>query len=541
MPAPVFGALVPLVGRVNTAVLAVNQVRWFKWSLFYQEYVAQGYADIHDPAEPGVVVALKIDGTAATYSTLPTTGLTAGMVYVVGDTGRAYVWSGSSWPASNAGIAIQGPRGYTGNGVESVTVAGNSLVFHMTGGEELPPVFLQVLADLQGSVDTAILARDAAIAARSDAELARDDVAEYSDFLNTVVGPQIEELRSETVAARNEAQQFAQQAASATPLATATEFGKIKLRGDFGGTAENPTVPGLTGKRNTVSDAFQVYTTDGSGGQSSIGYSSGVTPSTVVFRDASGRTKVATPAAAADAVTKEYVDTLLAKKANLGADGKTLQAEQNAIAVTDFLGNVASQAAMLALVGQRGDWCNRTDLGTEWQLIAEPSTSLSSWMQKVYPGSDVTSVAGRKGAVTLSVIDVSGAAPLANAALTGAPTVNGNAIIVEGDTRMADARDTTVARVTDASAVGRTLMKANSPSAARDAITAGMPLNERGAWSSASGYNPSDVVTYNYGRWYAKSQISSSATFDPSRWIYLGLNAIAASSDPGGGQLWVKI
>ena len=96
-----------------------------------------------------------------------------------------------------------------------------------------------------------------------------------------------------------------------------------------------------------------------------------------------------------------------ASKANaangwLKLDGSALvpQAQIPAIALTDMLGNVASQAAMLALTGQRGDWCYRTDLGTDWQLVAEPSTSLASWTEHHYPASPVSSVNGRVGAVT---------------------------------------------------------------------------------------------------------------------------------------------
>lgn len=121
----------------------------------------------------------------------------------------------------------------------------------------------------------------------------------------------------------------------------------------------------------------------------------------------------------------------LASKADL-VGGKIPQAQLPAIAMVDFLGNVNSQAAMLALNGQRGDWCNRTDLGTEWQLIAEPSTSLSSWAQKIYPASPVSSVHGRTGAVTTSSADI-----------------------------------------TDASAVGRTVLKAADAAAVRTAIGAG--------------------------------------------------------------------
>ncbi|MDV8066377.1 hypothetical protein R4P64_07660 [Rhodococcus sp. IEGM 1366] len=106
-------------------------------------------------------------------------------------------------------------------------------------------------------------------------------------------------------------------------------------------------------------------------------------------------------------------------KADL-VNGLIPQAQLPAIALTDFLGEVASQAAMLALVGQRGDWCSRADRGTDWQLIAEPSTVLANWRERMYPASPVSSVAGRNGAVTLSVADVSGAVGTSDSRLSDA-------------------------------------------------------------------------------------------------------------------------
>jgi hypothetical protein len=86
--------------------------------------------------------------------------------------------------------------------------------------------------------------------------------------------------------------------------------------------------------------------------------------------------------------------------AQLDAGGLVPQALLPAIALTEFLGAVASQSAMLALAGQRGDWCTRTDLGVDYQLIAEPSSTLASWRAMTYPASPVSSVNGRTGAVT---------------------------------------------------------------------------------------------------------------------------------------------
>jgi Pectate lyase superfamily protein len=77
-----------------------------------------------------------------------------------------------------------------------------------------------------------------------------------------------------------------------------------------------------------------------------------------------------------------------------------------ALAVVDFLDAVASQSAMLALTGQKGDWCNRTDLGSTWVIKGTDPTQLASWQELLYPASPVTSVFGRTGAVTGSKADV---------------------------------------------------------------------------------------------------------------------------------------
>jgi len=96
-----------------------------------------------------------------------------------------------------------------------------------------------------------------------------------------------------------------------------------------------------------------------------------------------------------------------------------------AIAITEYLGSVASEAAMLTLDGDRGDWCNRSDLGTMWVLSADDSTLLASWVQLLYPTAPVTSVAGRTGAVTLSDTDISGLGTLATQSGTFSGTSSG--------------------------------------------------------------------------------------------------------------------
>jgi hypothetical protein len=66
---------------------------------------------------------------------------------------------------------------------------------------------------------------------------------------------------------------------------------------------------------------------------------------------------------------------------------------------------VASQAAMLALTAQRGDVAVRTDIGRNFVLAAEGASTLANWVQ-LLGGSDVSSVAGRTGAVVLVKGDV---------------------------------------------------------------------------------------------------------------------------------------
>lgn len=115
------------------------------------------------------------------------------------------------------------------------------------------------------------------------------------------------------------------------------------------------------------------------------------------------------------------VDTALTAKADL-VGGVVPTAQIPAIAITEYLGSVASQAAMLLLDGDRGDWCLRSDLGTAWVLSSDDSSLLASWTQLLYPTAPVTSVAGRTGAVTLSTSDVSGLGTLAtqNGTFSGA-------------------------------------------------------------------------------------------------------------------------
>lgn len=85
--------------------------------------------------------------------------------------------------------------------------------------------------------------------------------------------------------------------------------------------------------------------------------------------------------------------------ASLGSDGKIPSAQLPAIAIVDYLGTAANEAAMLALTGQKGDWAQRTDLGTMWFITGDDPTQLASWREMTYPTAPVSSVAGLTGSI----------------------------------------------------------------------------------------------------------------------------------------------
>lgn len=92
--------------------------------------------------------------------------------------------------------------------------------------------------------------------------------------------------------------------------------------------------------------------------------------------------------------------------ATLDSTSKLTASQLPALAIVDYLGSAAGESAMLALVGQKGDWCVRADLGTVWIITGDDPATLTDWTQMSYPAAPVASVAGKTGAVTLDKGDV---------------------------------------------------------------------------------------------------------------------------------------
>lgn len=76
------------------------------------------------------------------------------------------------------------------------------------------------------------------------------------------------------------------------------------------------------------------------------------------------------------------------------------------IAVTEYLGTVGSQESMLSLVGEKGDWCTRTDEGLAYIITGTYPGDIGGWTAWPYPTSPVISVNGQTGIVVLSASDV---------------------------------------------------------------------------------------------------------------------------------------
>lgn len=93
------------------------------------------------------------------------------------------------------------------------------------------------------------------------------------------------------------------------------------------------------------------------------------------------------------------------------------------IANTAFVqGEIASQSAPVSHVGETGSAHGVVSSTTHGFMSSEDKVKLDSIASGAQPNA-VISVAGKAGAVTLTIEDISGGAPLASPAFTGTPTV----------------------------------------------------------------------------------------------------------------------
>lgn len=122
-----------------------------------------------------------------------------------------------------------------------------------------------------------------------------------------------------------------------------------------------------------------------------------------VASTAFGRARLADVDAAA-AKTALGLATVASSGSAADLTGVLGTAQLPALAINDTF-PVISQAAMLALVAQRGDVAIRSDINRSFILSTDSPATLADWKQ-ITAGGDVVSVAGRSGTVVLTSADV---------------------------------------------------------------------------------------------------------------------------------------
>lgn len=110
----------------------------------------------------------------------------------------------------------------------------------------------------------------------------------------------------------------------------------------------------------------------------------------------------------ADKPVSTAQQTALDAKADL-VGGVIPTSQIPAIAITEFLGSVGSEAAMLALIGQPGDWCLRTDKAVGYVIVGADPSLIANWEAFTVPGSAVTTINTQVGDVVLGAADVGAA------------------------------------------------------------------------------------------------------------------------------------
>jgi hypothetical protein len=186
--------------------------------------------------------------------------------------------------------------------------------------------------------------------------------------------------------------------------------------------------------------------------------------------------------------------------ATLDSGSKLTSSQLPDIAVTEYLGDSANEAAMLALTGQEGDWTTRTDLGTVWIITGTDPSVIGGWTQLSYPTAPVTSVAGKTGAVTLDSSDVG----LGNVTNDAQLKIASNLADLDNVTTARDnlglgtiaTQDANAVAITGGSATGLTSLGVVDNTTLGSSNTDTVTFNAR----AASEFTPATDNTYDLGR-----------------------------------------
>lgn len=193
----------------------------------------------------------------------------------------------------------------------------NAAVAAQTGAEDARDA---ASASANSAATSAGTATDKAAQATQAADTAADDVRQsVADDAVRAEGARdaAEAHRDDARTARDDAQAAAASAAevvsTGVPDATATVKGKVLLAGDLSGTADAPTVPGLSTKVASSTQANKIYGTGQNGADTTYPLGGSTAQSnSIAYRQTGGVLHVGTPTADTHAATKKYVDDALA-------------------------------------------------------------------------------------------------------------------------------------------------------------------------------------------------------------------------------------
>jgi hypothetical protein len=145
--------------------------------------------------------------------------------------------------------------------------------------------------------------------------------------------------------------------------------------------------------------------------------------------------------------------------ATLGGDGFVPSSQLAAFELSTFEGEVADEAAMLAVVGaDAGSYVIRLDTATPWFLVEAPASTLGNWVQLTAAGA-ITSVNGQVGVVVLTKSDL-GLGAVQNTADADKPVSTAQAAAIGAVQADADAAGSLAADAADAADAAGTLATA---------------------------------------------------------------------------------
>ena len=199
----------------------------------------------------------------------------------------------------------------------------------------------------------------------------------------------------------------------------------------------------------------------------------------------------------ADKTQLDNLSTNLAGKANLSG-GKLVTSELPDLAITEFKGVVASQAAMLAISGEKGDWVTRSDDGKVYLITGDDPTQIGSWTALSYPASPVLSVNTQTGTVVLDADNISDAATTNKfttaaeatklAGIEAGAQVNvATNLTYTASTRTVASSTGTDAVIAEVVAAGNSGLMTGADKSKLDGVAAGAEVNVNADWNATTG------------------------------------------------------